>query len=59
MIGFHWQGNVALEKSARKKPFDWLTEGGWADLTRLQEAFSNVSVSTAGLIGSIIFCLEL
>ncbi|ESN91800.1 hypothetical protein HELRODRAFT_96436 [Helobdella robusta] len=38
-VEFFVKGNVSLEKSERKKPFDWLTDAGWADLIRLQETF--------------------
>ena len=31
------QGNVALEKSQRKKPFAWLPELGWEDAVHLAE----------------------
>jgi len=31
------QGNVALEKSERKKPFTWMPDLGWEDAVRLAE----------------------
>ena len=31
------QGNVALEKSERKKPFTWMPDLGWEDSVRLAE----------------------
>lgn len=32
-------GNVSLEKSKCKKPFDWLPDQGWEDLVKLAELF--------------------
>lgn len=32
-------GNLSLEKSKRKKPFDWLPDQGWEDLVKLAELF--------------------
>jgi dynein heavy chain len=31
------QGNVALERSKRKKHHDWMPDVGWEDLVRLNE----------------------
>ena len=31
------QGNVALEKAKRKKPFGWFPDAGWEDCVRLTE----------------------
>jgi len=31
------QGNVALEKSERKKPFAWMPDLGWEDAVRLAQ----------------------
>ena len=36
-LDFFIKGNVALEKSKRKKPFHWLPDSGWEDCVRLQE----------------------
>ena len=33
------QGNIALEKAKRRKPFDWFPDEGWEDCIRLNEAF--------------------
>jgi len=33
------QGNIALEKSKRKKPYAWFPEEGWEDCIRLAEVF--------------------
>lgn len=32
-------GNLSLEKSKHKKPFDWLPDQGWEDLVKLAELF--------------------
>ncbi|KAF3850823.1 hypothetical protein F7725_012595 [Dissostichus mawsoni] len=32
-------GNLSLEKSTRKKPFDWLANQGWEDIVKLAELF--------------------
>lgn len=32
-------GNLSLEKSKRKRPFDWLPNQGWEDLVKLAELF--------------------
>ncbi len=29
------QGNISLEKSARRKPYDWLPDQGWEDIIKL------------------------
>ena len=34
-----FQGNIALEKAKRRKPFDWFPDEGWEDCIRLNEAF--------------------
>jgi len=39
-----FQGNVALEKSKRKKPFAWIPDLGWEDAVRL----SDISPTTFG-----------
>ncbi len=31
----HIQGNISLEKSARRKPYDWLPDQGWEDIIKL------------------------
>ena len=40
------QGNISLEKAARKRPYGWIPEAGWEDVIRLSqvcpEAFSSV-----------------
>ena len=36
---FIFQGNIALEKSKRKKPYDWFPDEGWEDCIRLVEVF--------------------
>ena len=34
-LDFFLKGNIALEKSARTKPYGWLPDQGWEDLLRL------------------------
>ena len=34
-----FQGNIALEKSRRKKPYAWFPDEGWEDVIRLAEVF--------------------
>ena len=36
-LDFFIKGNIALEKSKRKKPFSWFPEEGWEDCIRLLE----------------------
>ena len=36
-LDFFIKGNLSLEKSAHRKPFEWLPEQGWEDLIKLQE----------------------
>ncbi|XP_076108254.1 dynein axonemal heavy chain 10-like isoform X2 [Mytilus galloprovincialis] len=36
-LDFFIKGNIALEKSKRKKPFTWFPEEGWEDCIRLVE----------------------
>ncbi|KAL5017094.1 hypothetical protein ScPMuIL_006683 [Solemya velum] len=36
-VDFFIKGNIALEKSKRKKPFAWFPEEGWEDCIRLGE----------------------
>ena len=36
---FCFKGNIALEKSKRKKPFAWFPDEGWEDVIRLSELF--------------------
>lgn len=33
------KGNLSLEKSAYKKPCDWLPDQGWEDVVKLAELF--------------------
>ncbi|ESO91629.1 hypothetical protein LOTGIDRAFT_122204, partial [Lottia gigantea] len=40
-LDFFIKGNIALEKSKRKKPFGWLPDEGWEDCTRLATEFSD------------------
>ena len=35
-----FQGNIALEKSKRRKPFGWMPDEGWEDCNRLAAEFS-------------------
>ena len=34
-MDFFLKGNMSLEKAHRHKPYDWLPDQGWQDLTRL------------------------
>lgn len=34
-LDFFLKGNIALEKSARQKPFAWIPDQGWEDVIRL------------------------
>ena len=36
-LDFFMKGNLSLEKSSRRKPYDWIPDQGWEDLIRLQE----------------------
>lgn len=36
-----FQGNIALEKSKRRKPFGWIPDEGWEDCNRLTAEYSN------------------
>lgn len=33
-LDFFIKGNIALEKSSRKKPFAWITDQGWEDIMK-------------------------
>ena len=41
-LDFFIKGNIALEKSKRKKPFNWLPDQGWEDCVRLSGDFAAV-----------------
>lgn len=34
-VDFFLKGNLSLEKARRPKPYEWLPDQGWQDLTRL------------------------
>ena len=36
-LDFFLKGNLSLEKSGRRKPYDWFPDQGWQDLMRLVE----------------------
>lgn len=36
-LDFFLKGNLSLEKSKRRKPFDWFPDQGWEDVIRLAE----------------------
>ncbi|XP_060580911.1 dynein axonemal heavy chain 10-like isoform X1 [Ruditapes philippinarum] len=38
-VDFFIKGNIALEKSKRKKPYAWFPDEGWEDAIRLAEVF--------------------
>ena len=46
MVPCIYQGNIALEKSKRQKPYEWIPEQGWEDMlhltTVLPEKFSSL-----------------
>ncbi|XP_057295129.1 dynein axonemal heavy chain 10-like [Hydractinia symbiolongicarpus] len=46
-LDFFIKGNIALEKSSRKKPFPWLSDQGWEDILKLctvaPDAFSTLA----------------
>ena len=39
-LDFFIKGNIALERSKRKKPFTWLPDQAWEDCTRLSLDFT-------------------
>ncbi|XP_076453104.1 dynein axonemal heavy chain 10-like [Babylonia areolata] len=41
-LDFFIKGNIALEKSKRRKPYSWMPDEGWEDCTRLATEFSEV-----------------
>ncbi|PVD32839.1 hypothetical protein C0Q70_08286 [Pomacea canaliculata] len=40
-LDFFIKGNIALEKSKRRKPFGWIPDEGWEDCNRLTAEYSN------------------
>lgn len=46
-LDFFLKGNIALEKSARQKPFPWLPDQGWEDIIRLCTVAPDVFASLA------------
>ena len=45
-LDFFIKGNIALEKSSRKKPFSWLADQGWEDIMKsmtLTDAFKSLA----------------
>ena len=34
-LDFFIKGNIALEKTSHKKPFNWLSDQGWEDIIKL------------------------
>lgn len=38
-LTFSCAGNLSLEKSTRKKPYDWIPDQGWEDIVKLAELF--------------------
>nr|XP_026696380.1 dynein heavy chain 10, axonemal isoform X1 [Ciona intestinalis]XP_026696381.1 dynein heavy chain 10, axonemal isoform X2 [Ciona intestinalis] len=41
-LDFFYKGNIALEKSSRKKPHDWIPEQGWQDIIELARILPDV-----------------
>lgn len=46
-LDFFLKGNIALEKSARQKPFPWVPDQGWEDVIRLVSVTPEVFGSLA------------
>jgi len=44
-LDFFIKGNIALEKSSRKKPFPWLVDQGWEDVVKLSNIAPDVFAS--------------
>lgn len=42
LCGFVSQGNISLEKSARRKPYEWLPDQGWEDIIKLSSVAADV-----------------
>eukprot|EP00750_Incisomonas_marina_P009230 INCI15857.2.p1 GENE.INCI15857.2~~INCI15857.2.p1 ORF type:complete len:4529 (-),score=890.01 INCI15857.2:58-13644(-) len=50
-LNFFLKGDTSLEQPEQGKPFDWLSDGGWKDLLKLQtlnESFSNIITDLVG-----------
>ena len=41
-LDFFIKGNIALEKSKRKKPFSWVPDQSWEDCVRLTGDFPTI-----------------
>ena len=41
-LDFFIKGNIALEKSSRRKPFPWLPDQGWEDVVKLSTVAPDV-----------------
>ena len=44
-LDFFIKGNIALEKSSRRKPFPWLLDQGWEDVVKLSSVAPDVFAS--------------
>ncbi|XP_076804944.1 dynein axonemal heavy chain 10-like [Clavelina lepadiformis] len=41
-LDFFYKGNIALEKSSRRKPHDWMPDQGWQDVIELAKILPDV-----------------
>ena len=46
-LDFFIKGNISLEKSARRRPYDWVPEQGWEDIIKLMTINTEVFGSLA------------
>ena len=46
-LDFFIKGSISLEKSVRRKPYDWIPEQGWEDMVKLMDVNSEVFGSLA------------
>ena len=46
-LDFFIKGSISLEKSSRRKPYDWIPEQGWEDIIKLMTINSEVFGSLA------------
>ena len=52
-IDFFLKGNLSLEKARRHKPYEWLPDQGWQDLTRLVQIGAS-KLNASGACGIVI-----
>ena len=46
-LDFFIKGNISLEKSAHRRPYDWVPEQGWEDIIKLMTINTEVFGSLA------------